>query len=67
MPHAASSSPKMFSRIKDKFSTKKTSTEYEGNSYNYSMGNSNSNTTPSHRGKHPFLDTRKLHPPKLLV
>ncbi|CAJ0551836.1 Ff.00g058150.m01.CDS01 [Fusarium sp. VM40] len=63
MPHAASSPPKMFSRIKDKFSTKKTNTEYEENSYNYSMGNSNSNNTPSHRSKNPFLDTPDEAPP----
>ncbi|EXK45442.1 hypothetical protein FOXG_07907 [Fusarium oxysporum f. sp. lycopersici 4287] len=56
MPHAASPSPpKMFSRIKDKFSTKKSSAESHTH---FDMGNSNS--TPKNN---PFLDVPEEAPP----
>ncbi|KAF4333768.1 hypothetical protein FBEOM_12415 [Fusarium beomiforme] len=56
MPHAASpSSPKMFNRIKDKFSTKKST---PNNHTHFDMGNSN--TTPKHDS---FLDFPQEAPP----
>ncbi|CVK88116.1 hypothetical protein FPRO06_06757 [Fusarium proliferatum] len=60
MPHAASpSSPKMFSRIKDKFSTKKSSTDE--NHTHLNMGNSNSNSNT--KNNNPFLDVPEEAPP----
>ncbi|KAF5669377.1 hypothetical protein FDENT_11539 [Fusarium denticulatum] len=62
MPHAASpSSPKMFSRIKDKFSTKKSSSTE--NHTHLDMGNSNSNTKNNNNNNNPFLDVPEEAPP----
>ncbi|GKU07660.1 unnamed protein product [Fusarium langsethiae] len=61
MPHATSSSPKIFSRIKDKFSTKKSRRDLEIHCNDINIGKSN--TAPSYGINNPFLDIPNEAPP----
>ncbi|KAF4447768.1 hypothetical protein F53441_8718 [Fusarium austroafricanum] len=66
MPHATPSSPKMFSRIKDKFSSKKSTSTSSNKAYNHTYSHhnmGNSNTSPTLNSNNPYLDLPEEAPP----
>ncbi|WXC65296.1 hypothetical protein SNK03_011101 [Fusarium graminearum] len=65
MPHATSnpSSPRMFSRIKDKFSTKKSTRDLKTHYNEINMGNSNTTPGGYPSNNNPFLDLPNEAPP----